>query len=87
MKGHKMKIDTEYWQEIVAGNKKSEVRFNDRDYQKGDIMSLHETFRDGTQRLYTAGDSPVRLEITHIHSGLGMQRGYVVISFKKLTNK
>ena len=38
MKTHKLRIEQEYLEEIKSGNKKSEIRLNDRDYQKGDLI-------------------------------------------------
>ena len=37
---HELKIDTEYFREIANGNKLFEIRYNDRGYQKGDIVHL-----------------------------------------------
>lgn len=69
-KTHRLKIEQPYLDEILAGRKKSEIRFNDRDYQRGDLLEL---FVLGSSDKYC-------FEITHIHSGLGMQEGYVVLS-------
>lgn len=84
MKLHKIKIHTDYWKEIVFGRKKAEIRYNDRDYQVGDILELHEVNQQGATRQYANGDMPIRLKITHIHSGLGMKDGYVTLSFNKI---
>lgn len=37
-----IKILTEYFEEVVAGRKRAELRFNDRDYKVGDIYDLKE---------------------------------------------
>ncbi len=68
---HKLKIQTEYLNNLINGSKKSEIRNNDRDYQKGDILQF-------------TGDNKVKylFEISHIHSGLGLLDGYVVLSVK-----
>lgn len=73
MEIHKLKIEERYLEEIKAGNKKSEIRINDRDYQKGDILE----FKD-----YSVFDkfTTLRYKITHIHSGLGMEGNYVCLS-------
>lgn len=63
---HKLKIEKEYLLNLLNGRKKSEVRLNDRDYQVGDILNF----------VNTAG----KFKITHIHSGLGLKEGYVVLS-------
>ena len=40
MKHHSLKLFTKYFQHVVDGNKRSELRHNDRDYQVGDIITL-----------------------------------------------
>ena len=73
---HKLKIEQQYLDNILEGIKKCEIRYNDRDYQKGDTLE----FTD-----YSAFDKPEThyFKITHIHSGLGMASGYVALSIKK----
>tara|TARA_R100000656_G_scaffold49226_1_gene39730 strand:+ start:1307 stop:1561 length:255 start_codon:yes stop_codon:yes gene_type:complete len=83
MKYHKIKILSEYLQELSSGCKKSEIRYNDRDYQKGDIIELYETFQSGTSTIYSGTNKPSQFKITHIHSGLGMEDGYIVLSLEK----
>lgn len=74
---HDLKIEPNYLENLLAGIKKSEVRFNDRDYQRGDILRF---------RQYPLYGAPIEylFEITHIHSGLGMMQNYVVLSVKFL---
>ena len=40
MKHHDLKIEERYLEEVIAGRKTFEIRFNDRDYQVGDTVSL-----------------------------------------------
>ena len=42
MKIHELKIQSEYFNSIVSGKKSFEVRVNDREYQKGDLLALNE---------------------------------------------
>lgn len=67
---HDLKIDPVYLENLKSGIKKSEIRYNDRDYQLGDILE----FWDNEE------NKDIFFEITHIHSGLGMKDGYVVLS-------
>ncbi len=68
---HIIKIETKRYENLCKGIKKCEIRYNDRDYQRGETIgfktpagiSLNGVFR-----------------ITHIHSGLGLQDGYVALS-------
>ena len=73
---HELKIDKQYLDNLINGIKKSEIRLNDRDYQKGDTLEFTE-YGIGTRTNYV-------FEITHIHSGLGMEKNYAVLSLKKI---
>ena len=66
---HSLKIEENYLRNLISGKKKAEVRFNDRDYQVGDILE----FSNDMGNIYY-------FHITHIHSGLGLKEGYVVLS-------
>jgi len=69
---HKLKIEANYFKNLLSGIKKVEIRLNDRDYQRGDILQF-DVYLDGrwVERTF---------EITHIHSGLGMEGNYVALS-------
>lgn len=70
---HKLKIEPNYLDELIAKRKKSEIRFNDRAYQLGDTLEFQ------ADRAFA-----YRFKITHIHSGLGLLPGYVVLSVEKI---
>ncbi len=72
---HELKILPEYFEAVVSGNKRFEIRKNDRNYKKGDILCLNE-YQDGQ---YT-GDVHVA-EITYI-TDYAQQDGYVVLGVK-----
>lgn len=72
---HELKILPEYFEAVVSGDKRFEIRKNDRNYQKGDILRLNE-YQDGQ---YT-GDVHV-VEITYI-TDYAQQEGYVVLGIK-----
>ncbi|WP_430394827.1 DUF3850 domain-containing protein [Enterococcus faecalis] len=72
---HELKILPEYFEAVVSGNKRFEIRKNDRNYQKGDVLRLNE-YQDGQ---YT-GDVHVA-EITYI-TDYAQQDGYVVMGIK-----
>lgn len=39
---HAVKIETEYFDKMLSGSKPYEIRKNDRDYRKGDVLALNE---------------------------------------------
>lgn len=40
MKIHTLKIESKYYDLILCGQKKAELRINDRDYEKGDYITF-----------------------------------------------
>lgn len=77
---HELKIKKRYADEIANGNKMFEIRKNDRDYQKGDLIQfvvidmggLHELDKTMFQVTYVLSDFPE-----------GLVRGYVILGIKK----
>lgn len=81
---HNLKISKDRLANLLIGRKKCEIRLNDRDYQTGDTLGfdslnpMHELSKGS----YLKND--VVFRITHIHSGLGMADGYVVLSLERV---
>lgn len=74
---HNLKIEEQYLENLLSGRKKAEIRINDRDYQVGDSLRF---YHYDAQKYVTFG-------ITHIHSGLGMDKsgcGYVCLSVERI---
>lgn len=77
---HELKTWPAFFQAILDGDKNFEVRKNDRGFQKGDTLWLREY---DTSRLgipYTRRE--VRVEVTYVLSGFGLQDGYVVMGLR-----
>ncbi|MGL9969451.1 DUF3850 domain-containing protein [Enterococcus sp. DIV1420a] len=72
---HELKILPEYFEAVVSGNKRFEIRKNDRNYQKGDILRLNE-YQYGQ---YTGNVNIA--EITYI-TDYAQQDGYVVLGIE-----
>ena len=72
MKTHDLKVWKRYFEALLSGEKTFEFRKNDRGYQKGDILFLHEFDPDkprtisDTQR-FTG--RTVSVEITYVMAG------------------
>ncbi|NSV01869.1 DUF3850 domain-containing protein [Enterococcus faecalis] len=72
---HELKILPEYFSAIVSGEKRFEIRKNDRNYKVGDILRLMKYEDDNF-----TGDVHVS-EITYI-TDFAQQDGYVVLGIK-----
>ena len=80
MKAHILKTLKGPFDDHRVSGKGSEVRQNDRDFQKGDIVILREW--SGMFQKYTGRKS--LFEISHIEDRHGMQKGWVVLSWKRM---
>ena len=76
MKIHDLKIDPEYFNDVITGEKRFEVRKNDRDYKKGDLLNLQEYDRE--KKEYTGRKTliPVRYILDNQEY---LREGYVIL--------
>ncbi len=75
---HKLKIQPNYFSNLIVGRKKAEIRYNDRDFQLGDTI----TFIHPVSGMADQGVGTQEFVITHIHSGLGLKEGFVCLSIE-----
>ena len=91
MKTHDLKLNTEFCDAVLNGEKTFEVRKNDRGFQTGDLIRFIPT--DG--KSYHSSDGTVRehakheisghtYKITYILNGWGIKNGYVVLGIKEI---
>lgn len=74
---HYLKIQPEYYRAIERGEKTFEVRFNDRNFQKYDVLHLQECIgNEYTGREITADVSYI------LDSSDFCKKGYVIMSIK-----
>lgn len=75
---HDLKCETEYYQLVEAGIKTFELRNDDRNFQVGDYVNLHETVKG----VYT-GRTWKPLEIKYVLRGgkYGLQEGYCIFNW------
>jgi ASC-1-like (ASCH) protein len=71
---HELKIHPKYYQEVKSGNKRFEIRKNDRNFKEGDEVMLKE-FADGH---YTHAE-PLWAYIGYV-TDYEQKEGYVVFS-------
>ena len=82
---HQIKLRQEFAEAVASGDKPFEIRYNDRGYQKGDLikfeivdsMDVH-CYHEIENKLY---------EITYVIGGWGLQEGYVVFGIKERKRK
>lgn len=75
---HKLKIQSEHYINVINGTKTAEIRYNDRNYQVGDILILNEIDENG---IFTGNKCVVT--VTHIlDDNQYLQTGYVMLSFR-----
>ena len=79
---HELKIEEVYFDAIECGDKTFEIRFNDRGYQKGDILHLTKVDELGLTTF-----AKMTLRVTYVHSGLGMAENYVALGIEEITKE
>lgn len=78
MKLHELKIMPEYYEKVLAGEKRFELRKDDRNFKVGDIIRLCE--HDG--REYTGRDSLYDISYKLDGGKYGLEEGYCILSIK-----
>ena len=76
MKIHELKILPEYFDAVRCGDKKFEIRKNDRNFHRGDILRLKEF--DGKE--YTGEEIDVLVRYVLYDWPGGLQDGYCIMS-------
>ena len=83
MRTHHIKLQEEFCDAVLQGEKTFEVRANDRAYQKGD----HIIFQPMGKSLPIVHEIEYHeYEITYVLSGWGIKNGYVVFAIKEVDN-
>ena len=91
MKLHELKIKQEYLIDVALGNKTFELRYNDRDYQVGDLIrfidiSVGYTSNDVEPYI----DENTLYRITYVLKNVekyGLDKDYCILAIKKLEIK
>lgn len=81
-KTHELKLEYAFQDAVLSGEKSFEVRYNDRGYQKGDLVKFHVINR---KNVVEPLDDKV-YEITYVLSGWHIEPGYVVFGIKEVTD-
>ncbi|GED18099.1 DUF3850 domain-containing protein [Aneurinibacillus migulanus] len=78
MKTHELKTEPPYFQAVLDGRKRFEIRHNYRDFEEGDKLLLKEY--DADVHVFTG--RKVKVTVTYI-TEYAQQPGYVVLSIRK----
>lgn len=83
---HQLKTWPEYFSAVLSGEKTFEVRKNDRDFEKGDILELH--YYDPDNVFCSRIAKAILKEVSYVLPGgnFGIEEGYCVLGLKEHTN-
>ena len=79
---HKIKLQKEFADSVLSGDKCFEIRKNDRGYQKGDMVQFQ--VMDGMYEAYNQPLNKITYEITYVINGWGLENGYVVFGIREV---
>lgn len=82
-KTHEIKLLVEFADAVFRGEKKFEVRKNDRGYQKGDRVRFRVVDAAGINVDHPLNDC--KYKITYVMSGWGIKNDYVVFGITEIT--
>lgn len=78
IKLHNVKLSKEYFNDVACGDKKFEVRLNDRDYKINDRLILNEVILENNLPVYTGRS--INTTITYILDNNNyLKDGYVIL--------
>lgn len=78
---HELKIQEEFADAVYVGDKTFELRYNDRGYQKGDLIKFQ--VMDGLFEENHLLNTKV-FEITYVISGWGLKEGWVALAIREV---
>ena len=77
---HKIKLQKEFAEAVLSGDKCFEIRNNDRGYQKGDKVQF--IVMDGLIRIVHVLEKKTYV-ITYVINGWGLENGFVVFGIRE----
>jgi hypothetical protein len=83
MKKHELKTWPDFFEAMVSGKKRFEVRKNDRDFQIGDILILKEWIPTG--EFFTGREAYFYVDYILDAPKFGVRDGFVVMSLRPRT--
>ena len=77
---HKIKLQKEFADAVLSGDKCFEIRLNDRGYQKGDKVQFK--VMDGLIQMHHDLEKKTYI-ITYVINGWGLENGFVVFGIRE----
>lgn len=77
---HKLKLNINFCDAVLCGDKNFEIRFNDRGYQKGDYVKFIPY--DGCVCCHAISEKVYK--ITYVTNGFGLEKDWVVFGIKEV---
>ena len=74
---HELKVLPRYYEKVVSGKKRFELRKDDRNFKVGDLIRLQEYDRD-----YTGKDCLVEIIYKLDGGNYGLEKGYCILSIE-----
>ena len=84
---HKIKIQRQFADAVMSGDKCFEVRFDDRGYKKSDLVKFIAVSDRSSCVTITHPINEVVFEITYVLTGWGIKEGYCAFGIRKKGEK
>ncbi len=78
---HELKIKPEYYNAVISGRKRFEIRKDDRNFKVGDVIRLEE-FDINLHMAYTGRSSLYEITFKLDGGEYGLEKGYCILSIK-----
>lgn len=81
---HYIKLRFEYAGAVLCGDKNFEIRYNDRGYQKGDLVRFSVVDEEGNRMNHEINHE--MFEISYLVHGYGLKDDWCVFGIKKISD-
>lgn len=85
MRTHNLKLDFNYCDAVMSGEKTFEIRYNDRGYQKGDRIQFKPVNDSGLDCWHPIVKDV--FEITYLIHGYGLKDNWCVFGIRKIADQ
>lgn len=83
MKTHKLKLHINFCDEVLSGTKTFEIRYNDREFQNGDLITFFPWDPENNKVLSESHEiTNHTYRIKYILNGWGLKKGYVALAIE-----